>query len=133
MKKMTRVLLFAALPLAAMFMFSSYSSVSGVQCPDGDTGITVLIPHPSDCSAFFLCSNGVPVLQKCPSGLHFNANLGTCDWPHNAGCDPGTGTGKCSISRKCPNGSVVKCEGYHCQGNLVTGEAWCDGVALVCP
>ncbi|MDR2906568.1 MAG: chitin binding domain-containing protein, partial [Bacteroidales bacterium] len=48
---------------------------------------TVLLPNPDDCPSFFMCSNGVPILQKCPEGLHYNAHLDVCDWPESAGCE----------------------------------------------
>jgi len=49
---------------------------------------TVLIKHPTDCSSFFSCSNGVPIEEHCPAGLHFNDRLKVCDWPGNAKCVP---------------------------------------------
>jgi hypothetical protein len=87
MKKMTRVLLFAALPLAAMFMFSSYSGAPAGKCPEVDPlDHTVILANINDCSSYFMCSDGVPILQKCPEGLHFNPNLNVCEWPADAGC-----------------------------------------------
>ena len=50
---------------------------------------TVLLPNPADCSTFYSCSNGVPILMHCPGGLHFNAELDVCDWPRNVRCIPG--------------------------------------------
>jgi len=50
---------------------------------------TVMIRHPTDCSIFFMCSNGVPIEQHCLGGLHFNDELKVCDWPENAKCVPG--------------------------------------------
>ena len=50
---------------------------------------TVLLPVPGDCSSFYSCSNGVAILMHCPDGLHFNAELDVCDWPQDAGCEPG--------------------------------------------
>ena len=50
---------------------------------------TVLLPNPADCSTFFSCSNGVPILMHCPDGLHFNPELDVCDWPQNVGCIQG--------------------------------------------
>jgi hypothetical protein len=47
---------------------------------------TVMLPHPTDCSSFFKCSNGVPILTHCPAGLHFNEQINVCDWPQNANC-----------------------------------------------
>ena len=57
-------------------------------CPSVDaSGHTVFLPNPGDCSTFFLCSNGVPILMHCQDGLHFNAELDVCDWPQDAGCE----------------------------------------------
>jgi hypothetical protein len=50
---------------------------------------TVLLPHPTDCSSFFSCSNGNPIELHCPAGLHFNDELKVCDWPQNTNCVPG--------------------------------------------
>ena len=81
--------LFAALPIAAMMMFSSYyGGLEGNPCPPpGNDYYTVLVPVPGDCSSFYACSNGVPVLQHCPDGLHFNDELDTCEVPRDAGCE----------------------------------------------
>lgn len=42
---------------------------------------------PYDCNKYYLCDNGRPLLQSCPSGLHFNKEQKNCDWPHNANCE----------------------------------------------
>ena len=81
MKKLLRMALFATLPLAAMMMFSSYSDGADPQCPFDDSGFTVLLPNPENCSTFFSCSNGVPILMYCPAGLVFNDELDTCEFP----------------------------------------------------
>lgn len=54
--------------------------------PKCEPGIQYL-PNEKDCSKYYQCSNGVPYEQTCQNGLHFNRNLGTCDWPENAGCE----------------------------------------------
>ena len=60
------------------------------RCPAVDPlNYTVLLPNPEDCSSFFSCSNGVPILMHCPDGLHFNDKLDVCDWPQDAGCEDG--------------------------------------------
>lgn len=57
-------------------------------CPSVDPpNRTVLLPNPDDCSSFFMCSNGVPILQKCPEGLFFNPYLNVCDFPQNVNTD----------------------------------------------
>ncbi|KAJ3630925.1 hypothetical protein MTP99_012088 [Tenebrio molitor] len=55
-------------------------------CPAVDGKDSVYLPD-EDCTVFWQCSNGVPILQKCPEGLHFNPTLNVCDWPDQAGCD----------------------------------------------
>jgi hypothetical protein len=58
-----------------------------VTCPDPDPpGVAILLPHPTDCSIYFQCSNGVPIEMHCPPGLQFNKQLKVCDWPENANC-----------------------------------------------
>ncbi len=60
------------------------------RCPAVDPlDHTVLLPNPADCSSYYSCSNGVPILMNCPDGLHFNAKLDVCDWPQYAGCEDG--------------------------------------------
>ncbi|XP_029160478.1 uncharacterized protein LOC114932445 [Nylanderia fulva] len=58
------------------------------------------LPHETDCTKFYKCSWGRPVLMQCPySGvpfltmggsknrLHYNRRLQVCDWPWDAGCE----------------------------------------------
>lgn len=45
-----------------------------------------LFANPSNCSTFYLCSQGTPVLIVCPDGLHFNEDLKVCDHPYRANC-----------------------------------------------
>jgi cytolysin (calcineurin-like family phosphatase) len=40
-------------------------------------------PNVRDAGSFYQCSNGVPYLHNCPSGLVFNPKLNVCDWPEN--------------------------------------------------
>jgi hypothetical protein len=44
-------------------------------------------PNIRDARSFYQCSNGVPYLHQCPSGLVFNPNLIVCDWPQNVSTD----------------------------------------------
>nr|XP_022904659.1 chondroitin proteoglycan-2-like [Onthophagus taurus] len=67
----------------------------GVICPENG----VHLPHESDCTKFYICDWGKPILQQCPGGLHFNPSLQVCDWPANAGCEANVG------SSTTPNGN----------------------------
>lgn len=44
------------------------------------------VPHPDDCTSYLVCLHGKPLAMPCPSGLHWNSNVKTCDWPHSANC-----------------------------------------------
>ncbi|KAK2707149.1 peritrophin-1-like [Artemia franciscana] len=56
------------------------------KCPEEDGPYAVHIPHDSNCTMFYKCFKGTPVLQLCPSGLWFNAVLEVCDYPEQSGC-----------------------------------------------
>ncbi|XP_011634225.2 peritrophin-1-like [Pogonomyrmex barbatus] len=47
----------------------------------------VLLPHSTNCSLFYKCDWGVPMLFECPEELHFNPVLQVCDWAWQARCD----------------------------------------------
>lgn len=54
------------------------------QCPA--TGTTA-IPHPTDCTRYFRCANGVRFEERCPNTApHFNARRLVCDSVQNAQC-----------------------------------------------
>ncbi|CAG2061137.1 unnamed protein product [Timema podura] len=74
--------------LLTVWFSNSYASQNiDIICPKYDLkDLSILIPHPSDCTKFYECSNGVSVLEKCPPGLEFNPILFVCDWPNRAGC-----------------------------------------------
>lgn len=65
----------------------SYAEPNGV-CPqnENENSTLTLLPDLDECSQFYFCVWGNPVLFNCSRGLHFNPNLGVCDWPENAGC-----------------------------------------------
>ncbi|XP_028049350.2 peritrophin-1-like [Monomorium pharaonis] len=48
---------------------------------------TIRMPHPKDCTLYYICRNGNRELHSCPDGLHFNNVIQQCDWP-SAGCRP---------------------------------------------
>ncbi len=72
--------------LAVSMAVTLFSSAE--PCPKEDPpGHTVLIADPSDCTAFFVCVNGVPIKMHCPDGLHFSDELDVCEWPRDAKCE----------------------------------------------
>ncbi|XP_076662435.1 chitin deacetylase-like 5 [Halictus rubicundus] len=48
-------------------------------------------PHPRDCTQYYVCVFGGPLLESCTGGLMYSHELQTCDWPRNVGC-PGGGS-----------------------------------------
>jgi len=57
-----------------------------VVCPDSADGLTVFVPHPEDCSLFYVCHGSTPVLMECPPGLVFDPSLSVCNYPHVVDC-----------------------------------------------
>ncbi|KAJ3659503.1 hypothetical protein Zmor_011188 [Zophobas morio] len=57
-------------------------------CPAVEGQFPTFITDRSNCSVFYMCAHGIPVLKVCPNGLFFNPALEVCDWPQNAGCEP---------------------------------------------
>lgn len=43
--------------------------------------------HPSDCSLYYVCVFGGPLLESCTGGLVYSHELQTCDWPRNVACN----------------------------------------------
>lgn len=79
---MKRLLLSACL-LTAAFGFS------GTAAPAVEEGNPCLsmgiyfLPYPGDCTKFILCNDGIPYINNCPAGLHWNQAQGHCDFPEN--------------------------------------------------
>lgn len=57
------------------------------QCPDQ---IYHTYPHPTDCTRYFLCDNGVSYPYQCPDGLYFDPTLQVCNWPEFVDCPNGS-------------------------------------------
>lgn len=62
-----------------VFFYQIHSIIS--ECVDGN-----YYSNESDCGAFYQCSNGELIEQKCPNGLYFNPELNVCDYPENVQC-----------------------------------------------
>lgn len=60
-------------------------------CP-ADFSIHHLLPHETDCSRYYSCSNGRLIEMPCPGGLLFDFESQICDWPSMVTCNPGTTT-----------------------------------------
>lgn len=59
---------------------------ANVECPPVDAEFAVLLPHEDDCSLFYQCKSGTPVLMQCSGNLHFDPELNVCTHPEYAKC-----------------------------------------------
>lgn len=62
-----------------VIVFGAFSTGSPIgECPILETrdALVTLLPDDVDCSALWVCDNGVAVSFQCPSGLVFNSALG---------------------------------------------------------
>jgi len=50
--------------------------------------------HPGDCSKYYVCVFGGPLLESCTGGLMYSHELQTCDWPRNVVCVSGKRNGE---------------------------------------
>ena len=44
---------------------------------------------PVRCDAYIICVHGNAIFIKCPGRLHFNPDLGVCDWHNRVNCKGG--------------------------------------------
>lgn len=56
------------------------------ECPPANDEL-ILLPHPTNCKAFYKCDWGIPVLLYCPANLFFNNISKMCDWQQNVDCN----------------------------------------------
>nr|AFD28282.1 chitin-binding protein [Holotrichia oblita] len=80
-------------------------------CPAVNGLVDVLLPDAENCAIFYKCDNGVPVVQDCPDGLLFNADLDICDWPENVNCDRSSSGGNNSNEDGSISGEVPGTDG----------------------
>jgi hypothetical protein len=74
-----------------LWAISSCQATAGnnieVVCPNSDDGWSVLLPHPYDCSKFFICDSvHVGHEMDCPNGLQFDPEAEVCDWADVVNC-----------------------------------------------
>ena len=82
------------------YFFMSKSSLANehkkelkdVICAPYKYGPTIFVPHPYDCSHYFMCSNSEAVEFICPNGLLFDTNLNVCNYPNQVTCVNSTTT-----------------------------------------
>ncbi|CAB3236331.1 unnamed protein product [Arctia plantaginis] len=60
-------------------------------CPS-DFNVHLLLPHGTDCSKYYQCSNGEKIARSCGPGMLFDNNLGRCNLEQYAECADGATT-----------------------------------------
>eukprot|EP00092_Neocalanus_flemingeri_P005584 GFUD01006016.1.p1 GENE.GFUD01006016.1~~GFUD01006016.1.p1 ORF type:complete len:276 (+),score=87.17 GFUD01006016.1:66-893(+) len=85
---MLKLSLFSCLLLSSLDCkpFPQSQTVVDVVCPDAEDGLAVFVPHPSDCSLYYMCVGGSPVLMACHPGLYFDPSLNVCNYPEYVDC-----------------------------------------------
>ncbi|XP_039962936.1 uncharacterized protein LOC120776390 isoform X3 [Bactrocera tryoni] len=58
-------------------------TVQTASCPSGASG---LYPHPTDCTKYLRCANGITYVMDCGPGTAFNAALEVCDFTDKVDC-----------------------------------------------
>ncbi|XP_011183617.1 uncharacterized protein LOC105212916 isoform X6 [Zeugodacus cucurbitae] len=58
-------------------------TVQTAACPADATG---LYPHPTDCTKYLRCANGITYIMDCGPGTAFNAALEVCDFKEKVDC-----------------------------------------------
>ncbi len=86
------------LTVTAILLTAVLSSYAPPDCPPPNDGAVALFPCPEDCSKFWECDNGNPVLHECPDGLWYCSELHACSpfWDffcNFSHCGGGTGGG----------------------------------------
>nr|DAA34695.1 TPA_inf: salivary mucin [Amblyomma variegatum] len=74
--------------VALSFLVAACCAQLPTGCPPVDRrgDNATLFANPNDCSTFYICSQGKPVLLECPKGLLFNDATKTCDYAYNVKC-----------------------------------------------
>ncbi|XP_022816848.1 mucin-5AC-like [Spodoptera litura] len=54
-------------------------------CPS-DFQVHILLPHESDCSKYYSCSNGKKIEMSCEPGTLYDVNMQVCNWAFQIDC-----------------------------------------------
>lgn len=78
--------------MAFLTVIAAHREEIPTECPIPERENATHLAHESDCTKFYKCNWGKPVLQDCPlmdeyRRLHYNIHLQVCDWPWQAGCE----------------------------------------------
>lgn len=62
------------------------------ECPDEDSEV-VYLPDDENCSIYYECRDGMPILDMCVGDLFFNPVINACEYPENTPCEMTMGGG----------------------------------------
>jgi len=97
MKKILTLLKLTVTAVTVTVVMSSSLPV----CPHPASSDNPLFPNPDNCSQYFQCDNGIPVLVSCPPDLYYCSQLQSCTWPWDPNC-----TFNCGMGVRCPMTNV---------------------------
>lgn len=63
------------LALLIILCITATEILSEMECPNSEGESSEYYRDETDCSQFYQCANGTPVLMECPAGLVFNTDL----------------------------------------------------------
>jgi Chitin binding Peritrophin-A domain len=70
--------------------------IEGLSCPaEDDMDNLVFIPHPEDCSLYYLCLGGNKLPLSCGNGFHWSVEAQACMAKEDAGCEDFDDTEEC--------------------------------------
>lgn len=86
-KSLTSSKMFVFILVVFFCVFERTFEQTDPRCPPNNDGLVVHLPHEYDCTKFYKCDWGVPVLFDCqPPGTHWSIASDRCEWPNVANC-----------------------------------------------
>ena len=52
-----------------------------VTCPDTPDDEIIFLPSTTNCSQYYVCDHGIPILMECPGDLYFDQSVSACNYP----------------------------------------------------
>ncbi|KAJ4443199.1 hypothetical protein ANN_04866 [Periplaneta americana] len=95
---------------ASLLLCVDMTAAAEMECPSVDSINSPVFYSGPTCSQYYRCQSGSPVLHKCPTGLHWNADRDICDYPWDAGCELGLTPN--FTTPLCPPGQPPLCRTY---------------------
>ncbi|XP_065285714.1 uncharacterized protein [Dermacentor albipictus] len=74
--------------VVAVAVVSVVNAQKSEDCPvvDDKGANATYLPNPYNCTTYYVCSQGIPILKACNHNLRFNRALNVCDHAWNTPC-----------------------------------------------